>query len=377
MRCLRCGNEDTTYFFKLKDKFICRKCITFIGKEATFHEISENDFQVQLKYPLSEKQLDISDRVLQAYIDNKNVLIHAICGAGKTELVFQTINYALNHGKQVGFAVPRKDVVIDLYPRFQEAFPVFKIIAVYGDHTDILEGDIILLTTHQLYRYNRYFDLLIIDETDAFPFYGDKVLEYFFKKAIRGTFIMLTATPLKRMKEIIQSTQGVYLTLFERYHHHPLPVPIIKRRPFILKPALYDEAKYFILKQLPLLIFVPTIEDCEDVYNFLKKFLSNGEYVHSKRNNREEIIQRFKEGKYDYLVTTSVLERGVTIKNLQVIIYKSEHNIYDKASLIQISGRVGRKIDAYDGKVIFLCQFITSEMEKAISEIKKYNQTLL
>ena len=126
-----------------------------------------------------------------------------------------------------------------------------------------------------------------------------------------------------------------------------------------------------------MLIFAPTIEDCEDVYGFLNKFLSHGEYVHSKRDKREDIIKKFKEGKYDYLVTTSVLERGVTIKNLQVIIYKSEHSIYDKSSLIQISGRVGRKIDAYDGKVVFLCQFVTSEMEKAIAEIKKYNQTLL
>ena len=81
MRCLRCGNEDEKYFFKLKNKYICRKCITFIGKEATFHEVLENDFQIKLKYPLSEKQQEISNQVLQAFIDNKNVLIHAICDA--------------------------------------------------------------------------------------------------------------------------------------------------------------------------------------------------------------------------------------------------------------------------------------------------------
>ena len=46
------------------------------------------------------------------------------------------------------------------------------------------------------------------------------------------------------------------------------------------------------------------------------------------------------------LRSTSVLERGVTIKNLQVIVFNAEHELYDEKSLIQISGRVGRKIDA-------------------------------
>jgi len=50
----------------------------------------------------------------------------------------------------------------------------------FGDHHDALTGNIIVLTTHQLFRYEDYFDLLIFDEIDAFPYVGDLVLESFF-----------------------------------------------------------------------------------------------------------------------------------------------------------------------------------------------------
>ena len=83
----------------------------------------------------------------------------------------------------------------------------------------------------------------------------------------------------------------------------------------------------------------------------------------------------FKENKYDYLITTSVLERGVTIKNLQVIVFNAEHELYDEKSLIQISGRVGRKIDAYEGEVIFIASYITEEMQKCCKEIIRANKS--
>ncbi len=376
MICIRCGNDNSRFFFSLKGKMICRKCISFNGKDALPISREKGDFHVKLNYSLSKKQQEIASKTAEAVSKGQNVLIHAICGGGKTELVFQAIEETLNRGMNVGFTVPRRDVIIDLYPRFKEAFPSFKIALVYGGHNEELEGDIVLLTTHQLYRYHRYFDLLIIDETDAFPYYGDETLEYFFKISLKRSYIMLTATPLDNMIKMIKDTNGLYLTLFQRYHNHIHPIPEFVIRPFILKYGLYDLAKEFIVSKLPFLIFVPTIIDCEEVFKFIHRFFKQGDYVHSKREERERIINDFKQGKYDYLVTTSVLERGVTIKNLQVIVYKANHNIFTKASLIQIGGRVGRKIDAYDGKIYFLAEYISCEMEQARQEIITYNNSL-
>ena len=56
-------------------------------------------------------------------------------------------------------------------------FPNLKVIPVCEGYTQIVDGDLIVCTTHQLYRYIQSFDLLIIDEPDAYPYVGNDVLQ--------------------------------------------------------------------------------------------------------------------------------------------------------------------------------------------------------
>ena len=75
-----------------------------------------------------------------------------------------------------------------------------------------------------------------------------------------------------------------------------------------------------------------------------------------------------------------MIYKVVTLKNLQVIIFKADHEIYNSSSLIQISGRVGRKMDAPCGEVIFLSDKKTKEMVRAINvtiQANKHLQKLL
>jgi competence protein ComFA len=112
------------------------------------------------------------------------------------------------------------------------------------------------------------------------------------------------------------------------------------------------------------------------VFKFLRIFIKNGAYVHSKRDHRDAIINDFKNGKYRFLVTTAVLERGVTVKDLQIIVFFANHNVYNQYSLIQIAGRAGRKKEAPEGKVIFLATKTNNEIEECISTIIKSNFNL-
>lgn len=98
--------------------------------------------------------------------------------------------------------------------------------------------------------------------------------------------------------------------------------------------------------------------------------------MNSKRSGRERIIADFKAGKLNYLVTTAVLERGITVKGLQVLIYNADSPIYDAASLIQISGRAGRKKDAPDGEVVFFAKSESKGMLDARLEIQRCNMFL-
>ena len=280
----------------------------------------------------------------------------------------------LSLGLHVGFATPRKDVVIDLKPRIQEAFKEARVIAVYGEHTKRLNGDIIVLTTHQLYRYNHYFDLLILDEIDAFPYADNRLLESFFYRAVRGNYILLSATPsqevLDRMKR-----DGKVLELFERYHKGKLIVPrIIEKPEYFLIASCLKELKRFIADNKPVFIFVPTIEIGKKLFKLLNIFIKDGSFVSSQEESRKIDIAKFKNGELKYLVTTSILERGVTVKNLQVIVFEADNSIYDKATLVQIAGRVGRKIGATTGEVLFISSDVSRPMIEAIDEIKKYNE---
>jgi competence protein ComFA len=104
--------------------------------------------------------------------------------------------------------------------------------------------------------------------------------------------------------------------------------------------------------------------------------LKGGDYVSSKKADRDGTIQRFKEGKTRFLITTAVMERGITVKGLQVIVYHADDAIYDAAALIQIAGRAGRKADAPDGDVLFLGEKKTCAMEEAENEIRYCNTFL-
>ncbi len=73
--------------------------------------------------------------VIEAIKQKESFFIWAVCGAGKTEMLFYGINEALQK-KRVCIATPRTDVVLELAPRLQEVFPYIKVAALYGGSVD-------------------------------------------------------------------------------------------------------------------------------------------------------------------------------------------------------------------------------------------------
>ena len=314
---------------------------------------------------------------MENYKKGIDSLVFAVTGSGKTEICLGVIKYVIESGLKVGFAVPRRSVCVELGVRFKSFFQSNSVVMVYGGHHRRITGDIVCLTTHQLFRYENYFDLLIMDEIDAYPYKGNNVLEKMFERSIKGHYVLLTATPSKELLKEYRKPGKALLKLFARFHHHYLPVPKIITGSFLkIHYKLITELKRFLNNNKQVFVFVPTIDLSKKIAMFLRIFFRSGTYINSKVKKPEKIIEKFKAKKYLYLVTTAVLERGVTIKDLQVIIYKADDAIYDSASLIQISGRVGRKKDAPEGEVIFLAKQKTEHMENAISEINSANKSL-
>ena len=375
--CPRCGNSDPLLVGMKNGHPYCRKCISFLGEEMLPPPYRAKTVGFRLEYSLSPEQKQLSDTIVSNYKSGIDTLIYAVCGSGKTEISYGVLGYAMSKGQRVGFALPRRDVVIELYARIKKAFPLSKIVAVYGGNHDCLEGDCIILTTHQLHRYPHYFDLLVLDEIDAFPFKDNDVLQAFFEKSVRGHYVMMSATPSKRIVSKFQGEGKDILSLHTRFHKKPIPVPMIRICLFFSKYLFLVMTLFRFRKEhKPCLVFVPTIAMAESLASILKLFIPQGTAIHSKSEHRSKIIQHFKEGKYAYLVTTAVLERGVTIENCQVIVFHADNKIYDAAALIQIAGRAGRKSKAPLGEVYFIAERESEGMKRAIDEIQYCNTFL-
>src|SRR5699024_59807 len=156
---------------------------------------------------LTYAQNEASKAVEEAVLEEREQLIWAVTGAGKTEILFKGINRALSQGKRVCISTPRSDVVRELLPRIQEAFANIPVQALYGNSRD-REGtaQLMITTTHQLIRFREAFDLLIIDEIDAFPYHHDKSLQFATNRAVKkvSSKIYLTATPRKNLKRKVR-----------------------------------------------------------------------------------------------------------------------------------------------------------------------------
>lgn len=189
----------------------------------------------------------------------------------------------------------------------------------------------------------------------------------FLKESVNGPIIYLSAT----IKYDYNTCCKNIVSVNRRFHNIDLPVPkYVKYFSFnkliILKKTINS------LKEKQILIFVPTIEIGKKLQLKLKY-----PFVYSSNVNKEKYIQQFKNNKIKVLITTSILERGITFFDVQVIVYEANHSLFDTSTLIQIAGRVGRKRKAEKGKVYFLANSSCESIKKCIKEIILKNKAIV
>ncbi|MFE7060641.1 DEAD/DEAH box helicase [Sutcliffiella sp. NPDC057660] len=397
--CNRCGNKDRELFASFhcarcqKECAYCRKCIQMGRVSECTPLISWNGTKLisitnhPLKWngSLSKGQQLASDRVEKAVQERTSLLIWAVCGAGKTEVLFKGIEAALLKGQRVCIATPRTDVVLELAPRLQQVFPQTDIAVLFGGSEDRTKNTpLTIATTHQLLRYYRAFDTIIIDEVDAFPYSMEPMLQYAANAARTedGAIVYLSATPSKEMRRDVRLKKLDSVVIPARYHGKPLPVPQFewcgKWRAKLGKGRVPINVKLWIKQYFnegkPIFLFVPDIDLLEKVVGILQE--SYGEEVagvHSKDKERKEKVARFRECKVKILVTTTILERGVTVPNVQVGVLGAEDGIFTESALVQIAGRAGRNAKFPSGDVRFFHYGKTGEMNRARDSIRRMN----
>lgn len=314
-------------------------------------------------------------------------LIWAVTGAGKTEMIFPLIEHELAHNRQVLIATPRKDVVLELAPRLMKAFPERSVVSLYGGSEERWgRGQVTLATTHQLMRFYHAFDLVIIDELDAYPYHNNPMLIHAAEEVCKpeGRYVLLSATPPGPMQKEAEQGTLPCVRVPVRYHRHPLPVPkrlVISPIGQMLKQGriprrLYEALSGSLNRGAQVFVFVPRIAWVEPLVQLLSRVFPDVSVkgTSSKDGLRRETVQGFRDRAFALLVTTTILERGVTVPKSDVFILGADAALFDEASLVQMAGRAGRSKDDPKGRVFFASREWTASQLRAIAQIRDMNR---
>ena len=146
-------------------------------------------------------------------------MVHAVTGAGKTEMIYQVVAKVIDQGGAVCLASPRIDVCLELHKRLQNDFaceiallhgesdPYFRTPFGYSNHSPAIK------------IFIKLFDLLIVDEVDAFPYVDNPVLYHAVNNCVKetGLRIFLTATSTDELDRKVKQGELKRLSLPRRF----------------------------------------------------------------------------------------------------------------------------------------------------------------
>ncbi len=386
--CAHCGRRACALCCECRQMGFARECVPLylVGRGNLVHshaEAAAERAELVMPHVLTAAQKQAADMLCDWYVDGsaREALVWAVCGAGKTEVSFGAMHLALLAGRKVLYAAPRRDVVAELAPRVRAAFPAASCSVFHGGSLGPRDfgADVILATTHQTMRFYRRFDLAILDEADAYPFAGSEALASSMDRALApaGRLVIMTATPSRGHLARVDSGALPCMRIPARHHGTPLPVPEVAAAPEgdSLR-ALASLSRASVRSGSPLLVFVPRRRQAQEVASFLSARLPEArvEWVHSQDPARDEKRAAIAEQGCDVLVSTSVMERGVTVDGVDVIVCDADaDDVFDYRALVQMAGRAGRTAACPTGRVWFLCNAENWHIRTAIGIIRKMN----
>lgn len=393
IQCLRCGQIQLKFTVQLVNQcYYCPECIQ-LGRVDTgqqFYHLPEPDLvkrKVSFAWEgqLTIGQQQVSDELVASVKKAESRMIWAVTGAGKTEMLFKSIHYSLECGYRVGVASPRVDVCLELFPRIQAVFPDEGALLLHGKMEECYRyTKLLICTTHQLLRFYQAFDVLIIDEVDAFPFVDNPLLQYGVKQAVKpkSSLIYLTATPTEELTKKTDRNELEASILPARYHRRVLPVPKMKwchrwheKIKQGISPKSFENTIRTLISKNDVLVFCPTITLMDQLGKAVEKSFPETPLasVHSQDSQRLEKVLKMRNKEYRILMTSTILERGVTFDGVSVIVLGANHTVFATSALVQIAGRVDRRKEYTAGEVWFLHDGCTKAMKEAVKQIKKMN----
>lgn len=306
-------------------------------------------------------------------------------GFGKTEVALRAAFKAIDSGKQVVFLVPTTILAEQHYATMLERFKDFPVnVAMLcrfqtekeADEiaTNLSNGKIdIVVGTHRILSRDIKFKnlgLLIIDEEQRF---GVKHKEKLKKLKNNIDVLTLTATPIPRTLHM--SMIGVRdLSVMETppANRYPIQTYVTEETPNIVREACLRE----LARNGQIFFLHNKIQDIDQKVAYLSQLIPEAriEYIHGRMSERqlEDIMLRFTQKKFDILVTTTIIETGVDLPNVNTLLVENA-DTYGLSQLYQLRGRIGRSSRlAYAYFLYKRDKVLTEVSEKRLNAIRDF-----
>lgn len=326
------------------------------GFEFSPDSVWQQEFEELFPYEETGDQLEAIEATKQD-MESDKIMDRLICGDvgfGKTEIAIRAAFKAVQDGKQVVFLVPTTILAQQHYNTFSERmkdFPVkVKLLSRFVSKSeqntiisDVKKGMVdILIGTHRLLSKDiEYKDLglLIIDEEQRFGVsHKEKIKQI--KEDV--DVLTLTATPIPRTLHM--SLVGIRdMSLLEEAPNDRLPIQtyVMEYNEEMVREAIMRE----LARKGQVYYVYNRVNNIADISAKIQQLVPEATvaYAHGQMNESEleRIMYDFIKGDIDVLVSTTIIETGIDIPNVNTVIVADSDRM-GLSQLYQLRGRVGR-----------------------------------
>ena len=319
-----------------------------------------------LPFKLTKAQLKVLQEIDENMESEKsmNRLLQGDVGSGKTVVAMITAYKTVKSGYQAAILAPTAILATQHMANFEKMLSQFDIkceLLISGiskkNKEDILErlknGEIdILIGTHAMLEENVEFKNLGLVVTDEQHRFGVKQRATISNKGQNPDIIAMSATPIPRTLALILYGD-LDISIIDE-----LPPNRKKIETFAVTKEMTERVNTFVKKQIDegrqAYIVCPLVEENEElglksVIELEEKYKNetfsnyNVAYLHGKMKAKEkdEIMEQFKNGEIQILISTTVIEVGVNVPNASIMVVENAER-FGLAQLHQLRGRVGR-----------------------------------
>ncbi len=348
----------------------------------------QSEFEEMFPYEETPDQLSAIEDTKRD-MESERIMDRLICGDvgyGKTEVAIRAAFKAVQEGKQVAYLVPTTILAQQHYNTFEERMKSFPVTVaqlssfrtskqIKQTLIDLKKGFVdIIIGTHRLLSKDVEFKdlgLLVIDEEQRF---GVAHKEKIKKLKNNIDVLTLSATPIPRTLHM--SLVGIRdMSVLEEPPVDRLPIQtfVTEHNDEMIREAINRELArngqvYYVYNR---------VQNMDEVAAHVSALVPDAlvEFAHGQMDKRqlERIMSDFIAGKIDVLISTTIIETGMDISNVNTMIIEDAEK-FGLSQLYQLRGRVGRSNRTAYAFLLYRRDKMLSEVaEKRLHAIREFS----